>query len=109
MKQERLQRIIFALILFLLIIAPLFSSGVRMLVDWIWFGQMGYRLIYKTILEAEIALSGIGGMGVIILVGANLLIARSIAARYGFRLYHDTLEFPAVERFAALFQKDSPL
>ncbi len=104
MKQERLQRIIFALILFLLIIAPLFSSGVRMLVDWIWFGQMGYRLIYKTILEAEIALSGIGGMGVIILVGANLLIARSIAARYGFRLYHDTLEFPAVERFAALFR-----
>ncbi len=104
MKQERLQRLIFALILFLLIVAPLFSSGVRLLVDWIWFGQEGYRIIYKTILEAEITLSGLGGMGVIILVGANLLIAQAIAHRYGFRVYRNSIEFPAIERFASLFR-----
>ncbi len=104
MKQERLQRLIFALILLLLIVAPLFSSGVRLLVDWIWFGQEGYRIIYRTILEAEITLSGLGGMGVIILVGLNLLIARTIASRHGSRVYRNNIEFPGVERFAAVFR-----
>ena len=104
MKQERLQRLIFALVLLLLIVAPLFSSGVRLLVDWIWFGQEGYRIIYRTILEAEITLSGLGGMGVIILVGLNLLIARTIASRHGSRVYRNNIEFPGVERFAAVFR-----
>jgi uncharacterized membrane protein (UPF0182 family) len=104
LKQERLQRLIFALILFLLIVAPLFSSGVSLMVDWIWFGHEGYRIIYRTILEAEITLSGLGGMGVIAVVGLNLLIARALVQRYGFHVNRNTLEFPALDRFAAIFR-----
>jgi uncharacterized protein len=103
-KQDRLQRIIVALILFLLIVAPLFSSGVSLLVDWMWFGQQGYRLIYKTILESQIWLSGLGGMALIVIVGANLLVARSVSKRQGFHVYGETIEFPSLDRLQSAFR-----
>ncbi len=104
MKQDRLQRIIIAVILFLLVVAPLFSSGVGLLVDWLWFGQEGYRLIYKTILASQIELSGLGGFAVILIVGVNLLIARAVSRRQGFRVYGETIEFPALDRLQSAFR-----
>ena len=56
-------RIIVALILFVMVFLPLLTNGVNMLVDWLWFKQEGYRLIYLTILKSQINLSGIAGMG----------------------------------------------
>ena len=67
MAKNRGTRIIVALILFVLVFLPLLTNGVNMLVDWLWFKQEGYRLIYLTILKAQINLSGIAGMGFIML------------------------------------------
>lgn len=104
MRQERLARWVAALVLFLLVVAPLFSDGVNLLVDWLWFKQLGYRVIYLTILRTQIGLSGYFGIGFIVLVGINLLIARTISHRSGYHIYNPVSEFPALDRFNALFR-----
>lgn len=104
MKQDRIQRYIVAGILLLVVVAPLFTDGVNLLVDWLWFGARGYRVVYKNILFSQIELSGVGGIAFIILVGANVLIARALAARYGYRLFHGAIELPGLDRFAEAFR-----
>ncbi len=104
MKQDRVQRLIVAAVLFILVVAPLFSDGVNLLVDWLWFGTQHYLVLYKNILLAQIGLSGMAGIGFIVLVGLNVLVARSISSRYGYRVFHDTIELPGIERFAEAFR-----
>ncbi|MGA8183695.1 MAG: UPF0182 family protein [Terriglobia bacterium] len=104
MKQDRVQRYIVAGILLLLVVAPLLTDGVNLLVDWLWFGAQGYLVIYKNILFSQIGLSGLGGIGFIILVGANVFVARSVAERYGYRVFHGAIELPGLDRFAEAFR-----
>ena len=54
-------RIMIALALFILIILPLLSNGIDLIVDWLWFKQEGFRLIYWTILTTQIQLERVGG------------------------------------------------
>ena len=100
----RRTRIILALVLFFLIFLPLFTNGVDLLVDWLWFKQEGFRIVYRTILTTQIALSGMVGMGFILLTGLNLLIARALAHRQGYRVYSDYIELPALDRFGVAFR-----
>jgi len=104
LKQDRVHRLIVAGILLLLVVVPLFSDGVNLLVDWLWFGTQGYRVIYKNILFAQIGLSGLGGIGFIVLVGANVFVARAFAERYGYRVFHGAIELPGLDRFAEAFR-----
>ena len=104
MKQDRVHRLIVAGILLVLVVLPLFTDGVNLLVDWLWFGSQGYRVIYKNILFAQIGLSGLGGIGFIVLVGANVFVARAIAGRYGYRVFHGAIELPGLDRFAEAFR-----
>jgi len=104
LKKDRAQRLIIAGVLFLLVFAPLFTDGVNLLVDWLWFGTHGYLVLYKNILFAQIGLSGMAGIGFMVLVGANVLVARAIASRYGYRVFHDAIEMPGLERFAEVFR-----
>ncbi len=104
MPKDRAQRYIVALILIFLVLLPLFSNGVNLLVDWLWFGAVGFRVIYLTILKSQIALSGLAGVGFIFIVSGNLLIARALARGHGFRVYSDYIDFPALDRFSSLFR-----
>ncbi len=104
MKQDKIQRYVVAGVLLLLVVAPLLSGGINLLVDWLWFGTQGYRVIYKNILFAQIDLSGLGGIGFIILVGANVLVARALSERYGYHVYRGTIELPGFDRFAEAFR-----
>ncbi|MGH9328782.1 MAG: UPF0182 family protein, partial [Terriglobia bacterium] len=104
MRQERLARWVAALVLFLLIVAPLFSDGVNLLVDWLWFKHEGYRVIYLTILRTQIGLSGYFGLGFMVLVGINLLIARTISRRSGYHICNPISEFPTLDRFNSFFR-----
>lgn len=104
MARDRKTRIILALVLLLFILVPIFSSGVDLLVDWLWFRQEGLRVIYVTILKAQIALSGLAGVGFILVVGSNLVLTRTFAHRYGYRVYREVIEFPALDRFGSLFR-----
>ncbi len=104
MANNRRARIILALILFFLIFLPLLTNGVDLLVDWLWFKQEGYRLIYLTILQAQISLSGIAGMGFIIAAGLNLLLAHMLAKGSGYRVYGEYIEFPALDRMSLVLR-----
>jgi uncharacterized membrane protein (UPF0182 family) len=104
LKQDRVQRLVIAAVLFLLVVAPLFTDGVNLLVDWLWFGTQHYLVLYKNILFAQIGLSGMAGIGFMVLVGLNVLVARNIASRYGYRVYRDAIEMPGLDRFAEVFR-----
>ncbi len=104
MAKNRGPRIIVALILFVLVFLPLLTNGVGMLVDWLWFNQEGYRVIYLTILKAQIDLSGIAGIGFLAIVGANLFFAHTLSQRQGFRVYGEFIEFQPLEKFGVLFR-----
>ena len=104
MTQERRARYFLAFLLFLLVITPLLSGGVSLLVDWLWFKQEGFRIIFTNILKAQITLSGIAGTGFILVVGANLLVARALAHRSAFRVYGEMVEMPALDRFGTAFR-----
>ena len=85
-------------------VAPLLTDGVNLLVDWLWFGTQGYLVIYKNILFSQIGLSGLGGIGFIVLVGANVLVARALSERYGYHVYRGTIDLPGLDRFAEAFR-----
>jgi uncharacterized protein len=97
--------LIVAGILLLLVVAPLFTGGVNLLVDWLWFGTQGYQILYKNVLFAQIGLSGLGGIGFIVIVGLNVLVARGIADRFGYHVYRGgVIDLPALDRFAEMFR-----
>jgi len=104
MENNRKARISIAIIVFVLVFLPLLFSGVNLLVDWLWFNQEGYRLIYVTILKAQIDLSGIAGLGFMAVAGLNLVIAHALAHRQGQRVYSEQIEFAPLERFSSLFR-----
>ncbi len=99
-EKDRRIRLLVALLLLVLVLAPVLSSGVDLLVDWLWFRQESFGVIYTTILKAQIYLSGLAGVGFMVVVGANILIAQTLAKRYGYRVYRDVIEFPGLERFS---------
>lgn len=104
MTQERRARYLLAFLLLALVITPLLSGGVSLLVDWLWFKQEGFRVLFSNILKAQLTLSGIAGTGFILVVSANLLVARALAHRSAFRVYGEALEMPALDRFSSAFR-----
>jgi uncharacterized membrane protein (UPF0182 family) len=104
MPKNRAPRIILALVLFFLIVLPLFTNGVDLLVDWLWFKQEGFRIIYRTTLLTQIRLSGLVGVGFMAVTALNLLIARGLARRHGFRVNGGIIEFAALDRFGIAVQ-----
>jgi uncharacterized membrane protein (UPF0182 family) len=103
MSRERIIRVIVGVLLFLLIFGPLLSHAVDLLVDWIWFRQQGYRVLYANVLRAQIGLSGFAGIGFMVILAVNLAIARRLIQRTAFRVYGEVIEFPALDRFRAVF------
>ncbi|MGE5325563.1 MAG: UPF0182 family protein [Deltaproteobacteria bacterium] len=103
MTRERRARVIVGIFLFILIFAPLFWSGIDLLVDWLWFNAEGYRVLYLNVIKAQLELSGLAGMGFILVAGLNLLLAHRIAKQSGSRVYSDFVEFPGLDRLSEVF------
>jgi uncharacterized protein len=107
-QRNRLALLIAAACVIFFVLVPLFSAGVGLLVDWIWFSQIGFREIFLTILETQLAL-GIGcGALFLLLAGLNVWAARAVSHRSGYlaaaRPVRRTIEFPAVERLPPVFR-----
>jgi uncharacterized membrane protein (UPF0182 family) len=99
-NQDRRARYAVALLLFLLVIAPILTGGVRMVVDWLWFRQEGFRVLFTKVLISQIELSGLAGVGFILIVGLNLIVAQALSHRYGFRVEGGTVEISALDRLS---------
>ncbi|HEV2350945.1 MAG TPA: UPF0182 family protein [Terriglobia bacterium] len=104
MKSERLARVLVGVFLLLLVIGPILTNGIDLLVDWLWFNQEGFRVIYVNTLKLQIAFSGYAGLGFMAAVGLNLLIAHRLAHRSGFRVHHEVIEFPSLDKFGTVFR-----
>src|SRR3989442_15605027 len=104
MRPERAGVLVVGLLLLLLVIAPPFANGVDVLVDWLWFGQEGFRSIYLTILKSQITLSSLAGIGFMAVAGLNLLVARSLAGRHAFPVHGETVELPMLDQFRVIFR-----
>ena len=104
MAKDRKPRIILGLVLLALVLLPIISNGVDLLVDWLWFKQEGFRVIYTTILKSQIELSGLAGVGFMALTGLNLLLTRALARRHGYRVYSQHIEFSPLDRFSSVFR-----
>jgi uncharacterized membrane protein (UPF0182 family) len=104
MKSNRLVRVIVGLALFLLIFGPLLASAIDLLVDWLWFRQEGFSVIYLTTLKSQIGLSSVASLLFMAVVAANLLIARRYSERPRVRIDREVIEYPALDRFARLFR-----
>lgn len=89
----------------LLFILPLFGRGIDLIVDWIWFKEQGFGVIYKTILKSKIGLTSLASMGFFLFAGANLLLARLVSKKHGFRIPQDSLEFATLDRMGTLIKK----
>ena len=101
MAQDRRARYLLALLLFLLVLAPIFTGGVRLVVDWLWFRQEGYRILFFNVLKSQIELSGLTGLGFILVVGLNLIVAQALSHRYGFRVNGVTVEVSPLDRLSS--------
>jgi uncharacterized membrane protein (UPF0182 family) len=104
MRNERIARLVMALVIFILFFGPLFSGGITLLVDWLWFKQMGFASVYLTLLQARLGVSGAASLFFIVGVGFNLLLARRIAHNFGYKVTRQTIEFPALDRFTNLLR-----
>jgi uncharacterized protein len=104
MRQNRLALLIAALFVIFVIIAPLFSGGIGLLVDWMWFDRIGFHQIFATILETQFWLACGSGFVFLLLAGLNLWAARVVAHRSGYLTISRTIEFPAIEKFPAVFR-----
>ena len=108
MRRNRLALLIAAFFVIFVIVIPLFSVGVGLLVDWTWFSHIGFREIFVTMVGTQFGL-GIGcGAVFLLLAGLNLWAARGVAHRSGYlataRPSARIAEFPAIEKFPAVFR-----
>jgi uncharacterized membrane protein (UPF0182 family) len=104
MKPNRLARVIVGLALFLLIFGPLLAGAIDLLVDWLWFRQEGFSVIYLTILKSQIGLSSAASLVFMAVVAVDVLIARHFSERPKVRIDLEVIEFPALTRFTRLFR-----
>ncbi len=104
MSENRRARYLVALLLALLVFGPLIADGVRLITDYLWFGEQGFRSIYLTILKAQITLSGLAGMGFIVVAGGNLLVTRALSRGFGRQVYSEVMDLAALEKFSSILR-----
>ncbi len=105
MRPDRLAKLILFLSILLVIVVPLLSGGLDLIVDWLWFRQEGFGIIYWTMLKAQIDLGSLVALAVLLIVGGNLLLTRTLARRHGYRVHGELIEFPLFERFSSIFER----
>lgn len=88
----------------LLVLAPVFSAGLGLLVDWMWFDHLGFHEIFATILQTQFGLALACGVAFLLLTGVNLTIARNVARRSGYLRLSGNVQFPGAEKFPDVFR-----
>ena len=72
---SRRAKIIIGVVVLLVVILSVLGSLVRLYVDWLWFGETGYREVFTTGLRTRLFLFLLFGVLMALVVGANLVLA----------------------------------
>ena len=73
-----LPRGLLAVFAFLVVLLLILGWGAGLYVDWLWFGSLGYRQVFRTILLTDFVLRSAGFLLVFFALWANLLLTRPV-------------------------------
>jgi uncharacterized membrane protein (UPF0182 family) len=72
---SRRAKIIIGVVVLMVIVLSVLGSLVRLYVDWLWFGEIGYRQVFSTGLRTRLFLFLLFGVLMAVVVGGNLALA----------------------------------
>ena len=72
---SRRAKIIIGVVVLLVLVLSVLGSLVRMYVDWLWFGEVGFRQVFTTGLRTRLLLFFLFGVLMALVIAANLLLA----------------------------------
>ena len=62
----------------LFVLLAILGSLVGVYIDWLWFGEVGYRSVYSSMIKTRIVLFLVFGILMALVVAANLIVAYSL-------------------------------
>lgn len=78
LRVSRRGRIVIGVLVGLFVILSLLGTFTSVYVNWLWFGEVGFRNVYRTILLTKIVLFLIVGLVLAVIIGANVYLAYRI-------------------------------
>jgi uncharacterized membrane protein (UPF0182 family) len=72
---SRRAKIIIGVVVLLVLVLSVLGSFVRMYVDWLWFGEVGYRQVFTTGLRTRLLLFFLFGVLMAVVIAINLVVA----------------------------------
>src|SRR5262249_40955435 len=72
---SRRTRIVLTVVAVLIVALSVLGSLVSLYIDWLWYGEVGYRRVFGTVLWTRILLFVLFGILLATVVGTNLVVA----------------------------------
>ncbi len=74
-RVSRRGKIVIGVLVSLFVLLSALGSLVRVYTNWLWFGEVGYRGVFSTILATRIVLFLVVGLVLAVIIGANVFLA----------------------------------
>jgi uncharacterized protein len=74
-RVSRRGKIVIGVLVSLFVLLSVLGSLVRVYTNWLWFGEVGYRGVFSTILWTRIVLFLVVGLAMALIIGANVFLA----------------------------------
>jgi uncharacterized membrane protein (UPF0182 family) len=74
-RVSRRGKIVIGVLVSLFVLLSVLGSLVRVYTNWLWFGEVGYRGVFSTILMTRIVLFVTVGLAMALIIGANVILA----------------------------------
>ena len=74
-RVSRRGKIIIGVLISLFVLLSLLGSAARVYTNWLWFGEVGYRSVFTSILWTRLVLFLVFGLALAAVVGANVFLA----------------------------------
>jgi uncharacterized protein len=72
---SRRWKIALAVVGILIVLLIVLSSLTGIYVNWLWFGEVGYRQVYRTVIWTKVILFLVFGITMALIIGGNLVVA----------------------------------
>ncbi|HEX2903293.1 MAG TPA: UPF0182 family protein [Jatrophihabitans sp.] len=74
-RVSRRGKILIGVLVVLIVLVSLLGSLTTVYTNWLWFGEVGFRQVYRTILLTRLVLFLVVGLVMAVLIGANVYLA----------------------------------
>jgi uncharacterized membrane protein (UPF0182 family) len=74
-RVSRRGKIVIGVLISLFVLLTLLGSLDSLYINWLWFGELGFRKVFRTILITRIVLFLIVGVALTVIIGANVYLA----------------------------------